>query len=190
MSQFFVGTTAGSLPPTVPTTFQTINGITPDGAAIPAGNIINFAAIESTVNNENGLSVAGSGSTVTYAFTNRATGLLTTSGATPTAVITLPLGIIAGTYTFDITIAGFATSGVSAPLGCGYTIVGAVRTTGAAAILLPTQQVDHFEEGALGIFPQAQASLTVSGNNAIVMVTGVAGYTIDWNALLTYTLAT
>ncbi len=186
MSQFYVNSIgSGNLPPNVPTTFTEDSG-----TAVPAANNLNIVGGESTSNVTNGIQTVGAGSTVTINLTNRATGSLTTVGATPTAVITLPLGATPGVYTFDITIAGFATAGASAPLGAGYTIVGAVRTTGAAATLLPTQQVDHFEEGALGVFPQAQASLTVSGNNAVVMVAGVAGYTIDWNALLQYVLAT
>jgi hypothetical protein len=52
--------------------------------------------------------------------------------------------------------------------------------------LIPTQAVDHFEETAL---IGCTALLAVSGNNAVVTVTGVALLNIDWNATLNYTFA-
>lgn len=56
MSQFFVGVTAGSLPPVVPTTFHT-----DDSDAIPAANILNIYG-------DTGISTAGSGNTVTISY--------------------------------------------------------------------------------------------------------------------------
>ena len=123
-------------------------------------------------------------------LTNRANGSVTTTGAMTVAVITLPLGAVPGTYTIDSSVAGFATAGNNAPLGSGFTIVGAVRTTGASAVLLASQAVDHFEEGDL---VASSAMLAVSGNNLLINVTGVAAapttYVIDWVATLTYTFA-
>jgi hypothetical protein len=56
--------------------------------------------------------------------------------------------------------------------------------------LIPTQVVDHFEEGALSA---TTALLAVSGNNALIQVTGATdggtGFLIDWSAFLTYTFA-
>lgn len=109
-------------------------------------------------------------------------GAVETTDATPTTLITVPLGATPGVYTFDIKIAGFSNVGAGTPLAIGYTIVGAVRTTGAAATFI-NQAVDVFEEGAMS---SCSAQLTVSGNNAIVQVTGVAAYTIDWKANLSY----
>jgi hypothetical protein len=185
MSQFYIGTTAGALPPQVPTSFVTDNG-----TVVPAGNVVNINGGTSTVNNTNGIQVIanpnGSNNEIVQ-LTNRAVGSTTTVGAVTAPVITFPLGAVPGTYTFDIQVAGFATAGVGSPLAAGFTVVGAVRTTGAAAILIPTQVVDHFEEGALSA---CTCLLGVSGNNALVNVTGVAGFTIDWQGTLNYTLAT
>jgi hypothetical protein len=194
MSQFFLNTAAGPTPPFIPTSFQTQNG-----TAVPASNIIIVNGESSTQNNQNGIITNGgtpattNGNEVDIILTNRATGTTTTTATSSSTLITLPLGTTPGVYTFEIVIAGFAKSGIGAPLGCGYTIVGSVRTTGTAAFLIPTQVVDHFEEGALGNPPQALASLGVSGNNAIISVTGVSdgsgGFAIDWNATLNYTFS-
>lgn len=184
MSQFYQGVTSGSLPPSVPTSF-----VTDSGTVIPAGNVVNINAGTSTSNNPNGLSVianpTGSNNEVVQ-LTNRAVGSVTTVGAVSSPVITLPLGATPGTYTFDIVIAGFATAGPGSPLGAGFTIVGAVRTTGAAAVVIPTQSLDHFEEGALSA---SSSVIAVSGNNVLVNVTGVSGFTIDWQCTLIYTFA-
>lgn len=186
-----INTTSGPVPPIVPTTFQGQNGGVNDGSAQASGNIINFNTSTSTTNTTNGLVVAASGSTVTYSLTNRAVGSTTTTGNTSSQVINLPLGAVPGVYTFDIVVAGFAKTGVGSPLGCGYTIVGSVRTTGAAATLIPNQQVDHFEEGLLSTALTDVAMLNVTGNSAIVVVTGAsdgaAGFLIDWQATLNYT---
>lgn len=69
------------------------------------------------------------------------------------------------------------------PLGAGYTIVGAIRSDGATATLLPSQAVDSFEDAALA---GNTSSLAVSGNSALIQVSGVAGFTIDWNATGSY----
>jgi hypothetical protein len=70
-------------------------------------------------------------------------------------------------------------------LGLSYKLTGGVRTTGGAAFLLPNQTADEFEEG---IMNGCDNNLTVGGNSAIIQVKGVAGETINWRAVLTYTL--
>ncbi|MEN6512258.1 MAG: hypothetical protein ABFD00_10580 [Chloroherpetonaceae bacterium] len=192
MSQVIKNLASGPVPPAVATSYPTdINS-----PAIPAANVLNVVGGTVTTDNDNGIQTDGSSgsNTLTVQLTNRAVGTTTTVGAVTAAVITFPLGAIPGVYTFDITIAGYASAGIGSPLGCGFTIVGSVRTDGAAATLIPTQVVDHFEEGTLGAAPQVTAALAVSGNNALVNVTGktdgAAGFTINWKASLIYTLAT
>jgi len=186
MSQFNVDQAVAPppLPPTVATSYVTdINS-----PAIPAANVLDVFGGSSTANTTSGVQTDGSsGSNVlTVQLTNRAVGAATTTNATPNNIITLALGAVAGVYTFDVSVAGFAKVGTGTPAGCGYTIVGSVRTTGAAAVLVPFQAVDHFEEAALQS-PQPTAVIGVSGNNAVITVTGLVGFTIDWNATLNYT---
>jgi hypothetical protein len=162
--------------------------VTDSGSATPSGGVINVVTPGSGTQ---GVKTTGAGNTITVTVNpTEIKGAVTTTGVQTLALITVPLGAIPGVYTFDITVAGFATSGIGSPLGAGFTIVGSVRTTGAAATLIPTQAVDHFEEGAL---TAATALLGVSGNNAVINVTGVsdgaAGFVIDWTGFLVYTFA-
>lgn len=174
MSQIYKSLISGPVPPTVPTSF-----VTDSGTAVPAANILN---VVTPGGGTQGIATSGSGNTILVTVTdNSLSGTVTTVGATTGNLITFPLGAIPGTYTFDIKVAGFAVAG--GPLGAGYTLVGAVRTTGAAAILLPSQALDSFEEG--GLVPSA-FSLTVSGNNAVFQVLGTAGTTIDWKGVAEY----
>ena len=108
------------------------------------------------------------------------TGTTSTVGAVNANIVTLPLGAVPGTYTFDIFLAAF---NAATPAGAGYAIVASVRTTGAAAVLIPNQAIDEFEEAVL--IP-ADAQVTVAGNTAIIQVTGVAGLTIEWSAIADY----
>ena len=192
MSQSGVISTSSSPPPP-----GSVVSLTPDsGAAVVpngAGTIDVFGG-STSINNINGIETFhGGANELDVKLTNRATGSVTTTGAATSALITLALGAIAGVYTFDIIVSAFAKTGIGAPLGSGYTIVGAARTDGATATLIPTQVVDHFEEGALGMAPQPGAVIAVSGNNVLVNVTGksdgAAGFVIDWVGTLTYTFA-
>lgn len=168
----------GVIPPTVATSY-----VTDSGTAVPALNILNVLATDSTANNANGILTTGSGNTVTVVLTNRAYGTATTVDATSTAAITMDAGATPGVYTVDVKIAGFTAAGVGAPLGVGYTITAAIRTTGVATTLIQNQQADQFEEGALS---PGLGNITVSANDIVVSVTGVAGYTINWVAELNF----
>lgn len=176
-----ISTTAGPVPPTVPTSF-----VTDVGTVIPAANVVNINGGSTSVDTTNGIRVIANpdlSNNEVVQLTNRLNGTATSVGAVTTTIITFPLSATPGTYTFDISIAGFATAGAGLPLGAGYTMVGAIRSTGAAATLLPSQAIDSFEEAGL---VGNVASLAVSGNNALVQVSGVAAFTIDWRATGSY----
>lgn len=178
MSQFYQGVVAGSLPPTVPTTFVTdVNS-----PAVPAANTLNVIGGETTEDNVNGIQTDGSSGsdTLTIQLTNRLTGSATTVGAASADVITFSLGATPGVYTFFCNIAGFDSA---TPSGAGFSIAASARTTGAAAVLLDSQAIDTFDEAST---TPSSASLVVSGNNAIFRIVGTAGLTINWNAVGEY----
>lgn len=116
--------------------------------------------------------------TLTVDLEGGATGTGQTIGAVTDDVITFALGAAAGVYEISVRIAGFD---AVTPAGAGYRINAAVRTTGAAGILIGVNAVDTFEEAAL---VAGSVAIVVIGNDAIVRVTGVAGLTIDWSAEL------
>ena len=108
------------------------------------------------------------------------TGTATTVGAVSADVITLPLGSTPGNYTFNVMVSSFEPT---TPVGASYTIAAGVRTTGAAAVLIPNQVPDEMEEAAS--IPE-DAEVVVAGNSMIVRVTGMAGVTIRWIAYIEY----
>jgi hypothetical protein len=159
--------------PTVPTTF-----VTNSGNAVPALNVLNVLGSGT-------ITTSGAGNTITISPKTGFQGTGSTIGAVTSDIVTLPLGAVPGVYTFDVRISGFD---VADNLGVGYTLVGAVRTTGAAATLLPGQNLDEFEENAT--IDPATVDLVISGNSAIIRVTGVVALTIDWSVAGVYVLAT
>lgn len=157
--------------PTVATNYVTdINS-----PAIPVANTLNVIGGDVTTNTVHGIQTDGSsgGNTLTVELTNRYRQTTTTVGAV-NSTVTILSALAAGTYVLDMSVGAFATAG--GPAGNGYTIVGAVRSDGVTATLLPNQQKDSFEE-TVG----ANAVMGVSGNTITVTVTGAAGISFDWN---------
>lgn len=103
-----------------------------------------------------------------------------TIGAVTADVITLSLGTSATTKIAEVKVVGFEST---TPAGCGYNLIGVARTTGAAATFIGTQDKYVAEAAAL---LGCDANFVVAGNNLIIRVTGTAGLTINWHALLTY----
>ena len=175
MSQFWQGFTAGSLPANVATSY-----VEDSGTAIPALNILKVLANETNVNNDNGIQTVGSGNTVTVQLTNRITGAVTTTNATPTTVVSLSLGAVAGTYYVTGDIVAY---NVTDAAGAAYSFSGAATTDGATATELGSDEKDIFEAAAM---ITCDFNIGVTGNTAYLEVIGIAGKTIDWSCLLTY----
>lgn len=119
--------------------------------------------------------------TLTVLLNGGLEGTGTTIGAVTADLITVPLGTTPGVYLFKIDVVGFD---AITPLGTAYFITAAARTTGAAAVEIGGQASDDLEEGAL---IAGDADMVCFGNDAIIRVTGTAGKTISWRAVLTYT---
>lgn len=178
MSQLYKNLAAGPVPPGVPTSFVTdVNS-----PAIPAANILIEIGGQTTANNDKGVRTDGSSgsNTLTVQLTNRQTATVTTSDATPTTILTFALPAIAGTYYVYGNVQAFTLTG---PAGGAYSFSGGYITSGASSTELGTEFHDTFQSASL---ITSDISLSPSGNNVLVTVTGVVGLTIDWNALLEF----
>lgn len=129
-----------------------------------------------------GISVVGNPgtNTLTISTTGGSTGTGTTIGAVTANLITIPLSIVPNAYAISAIISGFESTG---PSGQSFFVSGTVRTTGVTATLVGVPEVDRSEDAALGA---SLGNIVVSGNNAIIQVTGVGGLTINWRANVTY----
>lgn len=179
MSQIIKNLSAGPVPPAVPTQFQTdVNS-----PSIPVANLEKVFGGQVTTNNTNGVQTDGSsgGNTLTIQLTNRITGSATTTdGTTITTVYTFGLGAAPATYLFT---ARLAVINLTDNLAAAYYANAAVRTTGAAGSLISTGNYFTSEEGAMsGIVIGNE----VVGNNLLLVVTGLAGKTIHYQALTEY----
>lgn len=176
-----INTSSGPVPPSVPTSFVTQNG-----TAVPLANILIVHGIQSNENNDNGITakggVVGTGTSneVDIVLTNRQTGTATTTNATPTVVLTFALGSTPGVYTIEGNLIAFD---ITDTAGASYSFTSGVRTSGVSGTEIGTEFKDLFEEPAMAT---ADFTITVSGNNLIVTLLGIAGKTIDWNCYITY----
>lgn len=177
MSQVIKNLASGPVPPSVATSYVTdINS-----PSIPIANIENVFGGTVTTNNNNGIQTDGSSgsNTITVQLTNRITGSVTTTNATPTSIATFSLGSTPAVYVFDVQIASFNTTDVN---GDGYFISGSARTNGTTATLCGTPDKIINEE----VIDTADADMVVSGNNVIFQATGILAKTHNWKVVATY----
>jgi len=151
------------------------NGQIPIGSTGAAPVLANITSTNGSITITNG---PGS---IDLALAEATGGNSQTIGAVTADPITLSLGATPGTYALEIRVAGFE---ASTPAATAFQIFATVRTTGAAAVLVGIPDIITNSEAAVGA---ALANVVVSGNNAIVRVTGVALLTINWRAELEYT---
>ncbi len=174
-----INTTSGPVPPAVPTSFVTdVNS-----PSVPIANIENVIGGATTANNNNGIRTDGSSgsNTLTVQLTNRLQGTGSTVGAATTTLVTFALGATPGAYNVEAKFAGFEPT---TPASTGYTVIGTVRTTGAAGALDGIPDETPIEHVAL---ITSDVNFVISGNNLLLQVVGVAGLTISWNVVATYT---
>lgn len=179
MSQISKDSATGPTPPTVPEQF-TMDDAT---IAVPASNNINLFSRETSDNNLNGIQTTADpngGDTIYVELTNRLFGAVSTNDATPTTIITFPLGADPATFTLDGFISAFEGA---TPAGASYFFTAGVRTDGATATAIGVEFTSEFEEAALNA---SDVDVGVSGNNLIVTVTGIAATAIDWLSQCTY----
>lgn len=144
---------------------------------------VTVAATDSTDNVAAGLRASGSGSTKTIELTNRYRGTLQSTDATPTDVITIPLGATAGVYIVDVDVVAFNTTDSE---GAGYNLFGTVRTDGTDSTLCGTPDKVVNEEGGMTSADSNIIAGGVADNNLYIRVTGIAAKTIEWNAVARY----
>lgn len=174
MSQAGLNNTSGGgggVPSNVATSYVTDNGI-----AVPALNILNVLANDTSNDDDDGITAIGSGNTVTIQLTNRVQGGATTTDSTPTTIITFP-ATSAGTYIFEVKASAF---NVTDTLGSGYSLFGTARSNGTDTFLVGTPDKIVNEEVGMS---SCDFSMTVGGlgnTNIIFQVTGLVGKNINW----------
>lgn len=176
-----ISTTAGPVPPIVPTSF-----VTQDGTAVPAANILIVNGIDSTENNANGIitkgGVVGTGTAneVDVVITNRLQGSVSTVGAATGDIIIFTPTVV-GTYCVEFRASAYNTT---SSLGAGYSVFGAIRFDGVNSNICDTFDEINNEEGTMS---SVDIAVVVSGASTILRATGYLGQTINWGAVGLYT---
>lgn len=163
------------------TPVQTLTGDS-GGPVPPTANNINILGDDSTVNNNNGITVIGTPgtSTLTVTITNRLQGSATTVGAGTADIITFVPTVI-GTYSIEYRTSAYNTT---SSLGAGYSFFGAIRFDGVNSTICDVFDEIVNEEGAMSAVDLA---VVVSGASIILRATGYAAQTINWSAVGLYT---
>jgi len=181
-----ISTTAGPVPPVVPTSFTTQSG-----TAVPAANILLVNAYDVREDNVNGIETKGgvaggdppgTGATneVDVYLTNRLTGSVITVGVITSSLITFTPTVV-GTYAIEYRVAAYNTTSL---LGAAYSVFGSARFDGANSNLCGTADRIVNEEGTMS---SANITFTVSGANIVLSASGYLGQTINWSAVGLYT---
>jgi hypothetical protein len=100
-------------------------------------------------------------------------------------LVSFPLGLTPGTYRFTFGVVAYLTPSVNYPTGLssGYGSFRTVRTDGAAGTLIGATTAFVDEEGDMD---NVLVLNTISGNTTEIVVTGLAGETINWKAVVDY----
>ena len=137
-----------------------------------------------TITEGAGITVTNGAGTITISAAGGLTGTVTTDNTTPTVIVaSAPLAD--GVYQIEARVAA---RNVTAGLGAGYNLVGAVRVAGGAATLIGFERT-NFEQGAMGGAGGAQAALGVAGNTFTIIGTGIGADSIVWRTDVQFTVA-
>lgn len=171
--------------PTVPDKFTTDYkaDFTPNGTSIPAANTLHVVGGTTDISNDNGVATQSdpnNGPNLLVLLTNRIIGGVTTVDAGTSDLVNFLLFATPASYRLNFEIAG---RDIATNLCLGYTMQATVKSDGVNATIVEVPYLDIDQDVLL--FP-ASASLTTSGNFVILQVTGAAGYTITYKALMTY----
>lgn len=143
------------------------------------GGITTINVNQTSDNYNVGLNSVTVGTTSTIYLSNRATGQLSTTDATPTNIITFSLDLTPAAYSIEGIVTALTDTGDAA----SYDFQAAFKTDGASATEIGTEYPNTFEDSSLA---SADITISASGNDVIVTVIGVAATNINWDCLLTY----
>ena len=143
MSQIFKPlTSSGPIPPNIPTQFTADDS----SIAVPVANNLNVFTSDTNECNDNGIRSRASGDTITIQITNRITGTVTTTDATPTTLASLSLGAIPGVYIVEGDLTAFDVTDIA---GASYTFSAAAITDGVTATEIGVENKNIFEQPAM-----------------------------------------
>ena len=180
MSQFFQGVTAGSLPPSVATTYVTDD----NSPAVPAANILNVLGSDTTANDDDGIRTDGSSgnNTLTVQLTNRIKVTTTTSdGAGQSQTVTVFTPLVSSGITFIVSVTGYDSS--NNEMSGGELVGVARRSAGGVTVVVGTN--DTFDESDAALAASDWDVIT-DGTLIQIQFTGVAARTINWSATFVY----
>lgn len=178
MSQFYVGASAGSLPPAVPLQFTADT----NGTFVAAANNVNLLGGFTEDNNENGIRVYGDsgGDTGTIQLTNRLYGGTSTLDEFEAIAIDYTLPATVAVYIFEFRVAAINLNNNE---GAVFSLFAGLRSDGVTATLIgDTDKIKHADSS----LSASDANVGVSGNDVQLLVTGIAGTPITWTGLSIY----
>jgi hypothetical protein len=160
---------------------SSVTYVTDDASsATPSLGILNLLTNQTTENNDHGIQSRGSGNTVTTYLTNRMTGSVTTTDATPTLIKSFDLGATPGAFSFNGTVIGYNTT---TPGMHTTDFSFAAVTDGATANTIGASFFNSFESASM---VNSNVAIGDDLNTVEVFAIGVAGQTINWNVVMEY----